>query len=182
MRVNCYCQGVVEHVGHQSVQQGAAGLETGVSVALYQPDSELTVDQKVQTEDFELLSGPSDHQTAGLEQDFRQVFHLSDRLSIKTLIIVLFFEVFVYLRIRHFVPRFVLSILIRVFLHSIVGEMYIFTHRLRRVLFATGPNVALTVPPHFTTGKKHPNSNIEFAAVVEERIDILLHNESPRRS
>jgi hypothetical protein len=49
-------------------------------------------------------------------------------------------------------------------------------HILDCVLLATGSDVAFTIEPNAVVCVQCPYSNIEFSALVEERVDVLLND------
>lgn len=75
MGVDCNSYQVLEHVRYQSVQQGTANLNAGVFIALYKPNVELFINQKVKTEQLKLLDMPSHYKHASLEQNFCEIFY-----------------------------------------------------------------------------------------------------------
>ena len=94
---------VIQHVGDQLVEEGAADVDAGVGVALDEPDLVLPVNHEVQPEQLELLGSPPHHQHPHLEQYFGQLLHFLVYLGVEPAVVKCFFEVFVHVLERDLV-------------------------------------------------------------------------------
>jgi hypothetical protein len=165
---------VGEHVVDESAEEGAADVEAGVGVALDQPHLHLLVDHEVQPKQLELGRRSPQQEHPGFKQHLGQPLDLSTDLALKILISADPLKIPIHLPIADFIGWFVLPIILSMFLHGIVGEMHIFIHTARGVFFAAGADVALAVEPEAVVCVEYPDADVEFAALVEQRVDVLL--------
>ena len=170
---------VVDHVGYESGEDGARGLQARVGIGLDEPDLEVFVDHKVQPEKL-----VAEHFVLGVHDEvphpknvLGDPLHFGvDALPEVQLPVGCAVQVSLELVEGELVAGFVLPVVLRVLLNCIVCQVNELAAAFEAELFGAGSDVPLLVPPSLPTTPKHPHSDIELAAIVEEGHDVPLDN------
>lgn len=116
------------------------------------------------------------HQISHLEQPRGHLFNAGIYFRVEAIVVAILPEVLVQVVKGNLIRRFVLAVLITMLLHCVVRQMDELIHTLRAVVLGTGPHVSLTVKPDTIVGVERPDADIELPAIVEQGIDVLLHD------